>query len=111
MPSPSAKCRELTTCPESDLVAPVPVSPTRRLLMLGLGWTFVVLGLAGLVLPILQGILFLAIGFTILARHSSWAAARVEALRRRFPAVDAALDQASQRAAVLFRRDQKPPRA
>lgn len=98
-------------CPTSGSAGTRGVSATRRLLMVGLGWTFVLLGLAGLVLPVLQGILFLAIGFAILARHSPWAATRVEAVRQRFPAVDAAMKHATSRTARLFRGDLQPPRA
>lgn len=38
-----------------------------RLLVLSTGWIFVVLGIAGIFLPILQGGLFLAIGFALLS--------------------------------------------
>ena len=40
-----------------------------------LGYGFLVLGVLGMFLPILQGFLFLAIGLIILARHAPWAAA------------------------------------
>ena len=40
---------------------------TRSLIIQGLGWIFMVLGVLGLVLPILQGILFLAIGMVLLS--------------------------------------------
>ena len=69
----------------------------KRGVRLGLGWTFVVLGVAGLVLPILQGILFLAIGLGILAPESPWAQARLDALRRRFPHAAQTYDRAAQR--------------
>ena len=69
----------------------------KRVVRLGLGWTFVVLGVAGLVLPILQGILFLAIGLGILAPESRWAQARLGALRKRFPQSAQTFDRAAQR--------------
>jgi uncharacterized protein len=37
-----------------------------------LGWIFLVLGVAGLVLPFLQGILFIVIGFALLSRETEW---------------------------------------
>ena len=40
---------------------------TRSLIIQGLGWIFMVLGVFGLFLPILQGILFLAIGMVLLS--------------------------------------------
>lgn len=60
--------------------------PLRRVLRWVLGWVFIVLGVAGLFLPILQGILFLCIGVWLL----SLASPRVRLLRirlgRRYPA-------------------------
>lgn len=47
---------------------------TRRILILGGGWTLVVLGVAGLFLPFLQGILFLLAGLWLLSLESAWAA-------------------------------------
>ena len=41
--------------------------PVKRVFILALGWTFIVLGILGLFLPILQGILFLLIGFILLS--------------------------------------------
>lgn len=60
-----------------------------------------VLGLTGLVLPFLQGILFLAIGFVILSREHDWAARLMDRLRRRFPGVAAKLEEAEHRLARL----------
>lgn len=56
-----------------------------RLLMLGLGYGFLGLGFLGLFLPILQGILFLAIGLVILSRHASWAERLLLRFKERFP--------------------------
>ena len=57
----------------------------RRIALLVGGWLFVILGIAGLFLPILQGILFLLVGLTLL----SLASPRVRLLRirlgRRYP--------------------------
>ena len=43
------------------------------ILLQALGYTFLVLGVFGLFLPILQGFLFMLIGLIILARHAAWA--------------------------------------
>lgn len=63
-----------------------------------------VLGVAGLFLPILQGILFLAIGFSILATELPWAERQLHRLRGRFPKAAAALDDAKERAAAWLQR-------
>lgn len=52
-----------------------------------LGWTFLVLGIAGLVLPVLQGILFLFIGLFILSRQYEWARRWMDKLHRRYPGI------------------------
>jgi len=56
-----------------------------RLLMLGLGYGLLGLGVLGLFLPILQGFLFLAIGLVILSRHAPWAERLLLKLKARFP--------------------------
>lgn len=56
--------------------------------LLVVGWGFVLLGILGLFLPILQGILFITIGLIILSRVHPWARAMVVRLRRRFPTVN-----------------------
>jgi uncharacterized membrane protein YbaN (DUF454 family) len=61
----------------------------KRWLLIGLGWTFILLGLAGLVL---QGILFLAIGALLLAAASYRVRRWLVTLRRRYPTFGAALD-------------------
>jgi|APTNR8051073442_1049403.scaffolds.fasta_scaffold01710_10 uncharacterized membrane protein YbaN (DUF454 family) len=76
----------------------------KHVLMLSLGWFFVLLGIAGLVLPFLQGILFLAIGFGILARHSEWARRLLERLRRRYPQYAQTFDRAAERAEGSLQR-------
>ena len=52
------------------------------------GWSFIVLGIAGLFLPVLQGILFLLIGLTILSANHHWARRWMISLRERFPQAD-----------------------
>ncbi len=62
------------------------------------------LGVAGLFLPILQGVLFLAIGFSILATEQPWAERLLQRLRHRFPQVARALDQTKARTAIWLQR-------
>ena len=62
------------------------------------GWTFIVLGIAGLFLPVLQGILFLMIGLIILSSEYAWAHGFVERLRTSFPRVGARFHEASEKA-------------
>ena len=50
-----------------------------------LGYGFLVLGVLGMFLPILQGFLFLAIGLIILARHAPWAERLLNYLREKSP--------------------------
>lgn len=76
----------------------------KRWLKLAIGWAFVVLGIAGLVLPFLQGILFLAIGFGLLAQESEWAGARLEKLRRRYPQLSEMFDRAADKTTSILER-------
>lgn len=50
-----------------------------------LGVIFLALGVAGLVLPILQGVLFLFIGLSLLAPSSPFLQRQKDRLERRFP--------------------------
>ena len=59
-----------------------------------LGWAFVVLGVAGLFLPFLQGFLFLAVGLMILSGVSPRARLWRQRLVARYPAAGRALDRA-----------------
>ena len=59
----------------------------KRIAVWWLGWVFIVLGIAGLFLPILQGILFLLIGLSLLSNQSPWAARLLHKLRERFPGI------------------------
>jgi uncharacterized protein len=60
----------------------------KRMLVEIAGWSFIVLGIAGLFLPVLQGILFLLIGLTILSANHHWARRWLIRLRERFPQAD-----------------------
>ncbi len=76
----------------------------KRVVALLLGWAFVLLGIAGLFLPVLQGILFLLVGLIILSSEYVWAHKLVQRLRGRFPGIARKADEAQARASNLMRR-------
>ena len=76
----------------------------KRIAMLVVGWGFIALGIAGLFLPVLQGVLFLVIGLVILSSEYVWAHHLLRKLRERFPAVSHAADEAHRRAAQWLHR-------
>ena len=69
----------------------------KRWLLLLSGWGFILLGIAGLFLPFLQGILCLLIGLVILSSEYAWAHNLLTQLERRFPKLAAHLHRASRR--------------
>jgi uncharacterized membrane protein YbaN (DUF454 family) len=71
----------------------------KRWSLLIAGWGFIALGVAGLFLPLLQGLLFLLIGLTILSTEYVWAHKVLQKLRNRFPSLATWLDRAKLRAA------------
>ncbi len=73
----------------------------KRALVLIIGWGFILLGIIGLFLPVLQGILFLFIGLIILSSEYAWAHRVIEWLRRRFPKLGRIADEASGKSCQL----------
>jgi len=59
----------------------------KKIVVLITGWSFIVLGIAGLFLPILQGILFLIIGLVILSSEYVWAHHLLNHVKTRFPKI------------------------
>ncbi|MES1923868.1 hypothetical protein [Salinisphaera sp. T31B1] len=57
----------------------------RDYVRIGLGVFFFLLGIAGLVLPILQGVLFLLISAILLAPYSIWVQKQLIRLETKFP--------------------------
>lgn len=57
----------------------------KRLVLIVVGWVFIALGVAGLFLPVLQGILFLLIGLVILSAEYHWARRWITTLQRKYP--------------------------
>ncbi len=70
----------------------------RHYLVLGLGWIFIVLGILGLFLPVLQGILFLCIGAVLLSGESPRVRLLIMKLGRRYPKFRVALHAAKGKA-------------
>ncbi len=68
----------------------------KRWLWIAAGWFFIVLGIVGLFLPILQGILFLFIGLLILSSEYVWAHRLLQKLRSKVPKISARLDSMHQ---------------
>jgi uncharacterized protein len=76
----------------------------KRILILAAGWSFILLGIVGLVLPFLQGILFILVGLTILSSEYEWARRWLTKLRERFPKIAGVADAASAKAASWLKR-------
>lgn len=70
----------------------------KRVVILILGWGFVLLGIVGLFLPILQGVLFLLVGLIILSSEYVWAHHLLAKLKERFPKIGHVADEAAARA-------------
>ena len=68
------------------------------------GWAFVVTGVIGLFLPLMQGILFIIIGLTILSTEYVWAHHLLGKLRSRFPRIAIYSDRAREKATYWVRR-------
>jgi uncharacterized membrane protein YbaN (DUF454 family) len=76
----------------------------KKILVLITGWAFIVVGIVGLFLPVLQGILFLMIGLIILSTEYHWARRLVERVKNRFPAVTKVSHEAAEKAHAWLRR-------
>jgi hypothetical protein len=55
----------------------------RRWLKVGAGWCLLVVGVAGLFLPVIQGLLCIASGLTLLSTEYRWAGACLEWVKRK----------------------------
>ena len=73
----------------------------KRLIRNTLGVLFIILGLAGLVLPFLQGILFLAIGALLLSPDIKFFAKIENYISRRAPRVGRAIKRLKKRFPIL----------
>jgi len=77
---------------------------TKRIVVYVVGWSFILLGIVGLVLPFLQGVLFILIGLIILATEYAWAGHLLQKLRERFPKIGRLADQAADKASSWIKR-------
>jgi len=57
----------------------------KKIGILIIGWLFIGLGILGLFLPLLQGILFILIGLSILSSRSTLVRRYVKRIEKRFP--------------------------
>ena len=89
---------------EQPLYAHGPSRPMKRVLILVVGWFFVVLGIIGSFLPVLQGILFLLVGLIILSSEYVWAHRLLARLRDHFPSIAEKVDAAKRKAAAWISR-------
>ena len=69
------------------------------------GWPLLILGIAGLALPFLQGILFIVVALTLLAPEIPLFGRLIEALKKKFPSVFA---KAAEMKASLKKRFGQP---
>jgi uncharacterized membrane protein YbaN (DUF454 family) len=76
----------------------------KRILVLIAGWSFIILGIAGLFLPFLQGLLFILVGVIILSSHYAWARLLMAKLRKRFPTIGGLADRGAVKARALLKR-------
>jgi hypothetical protein len=76
----------------------------KRIATIAVGWIFLLLGVAGLFLPILQGILFIVIGLLILSTEYAWAHHLLQRLRAKFPGAARHADHARERGQGWLRR-------
>ena len=74
----------------------------KRLTVIAIGWLFIALGIAGLFLPLLQGILFLVVGLVILSTEYHWARRLLGYVRRRFSKLDHVIKVAHEKAAAIL---------
>jgi len=81
----------------------------KRILVLIVGWAFIVVGIIGLFLPVLQGILFLMIGLIILSTEYHWARRLLEKVRERFPGLARVSHEAAEKAKAWLRRIRREP--
>jgi hypothetical protein len=79
-------------------------SRAKRILLLATGWTFVLLGVVGLVLPFLQGVLFILVGLIILSSQYVWARLLLSKLRKRFPKISRVADGGAAKATTFLKR-------
>lgn len=81
----------------------------KKILVLIVGWAFIVVGIAGLFLPVIQGILCIMIGLIILSTEYHWAKRLLDRIQKRFPGVARVSHEASEKAKRWLRRLTRQP--
>jgi len=81
----------------------------KKILVLITGWAFIVIGIVGLFLPVLQGVLCIMIGLIILSAEYHWARRLVERVKTRFPGLARVSHEAADKAKVWLRRIRRQP--
>jgi uncharacterized membrane protein YbaN (DUF454 family) len=76
----------------------------KKIAVIVVGWAFLLLGIVGLFLPILQGVLFILIGLIILSTEYVWAHRLLTRLKTKFPRLGRAADTASEKATAWMKR-------
>ena len=61
------------------------------------GWAFIIIGALGVFLPLLQGVLFMVIGLTILSTRYAFAQRMLARLEKKYPEIYARVDRLKQR--------------
>lgn len=77
----------------------------KRIGLLIIGWFFIVLGILGLFLPILQGILFILIGLAILSSRSETIKRLLKHLEERYPRYHKKVEVWRERIRKWFKKD------
>jgi uncharacterized protein YqgC (DUF456 family) len=69
----------------------------RNGLMVAAAWALILLGVALSTIPVIPGVVFVALGLIVWSKASRWPTIRRRWLRRRYPALLGALDRAEAR--------------
>lgn len=75
-----------------------------KIRVLALGWVLLLLGVAGMFLPVLPGILLIIAALVLLSREYEWAQRLLTRARQRFPSVAAKAQQLWRRAGIKYGR-------
>jgi uncharacterized membrane protein YbaN (DUF454 family) len=83
--------------------------PIKRIIILAAGWICIALGIAGLFLPILQGILLIGLGLWLLSKESTLMRRLTDRLAEKFPRQHQRLLAWKSRLLALFKRRSQEP--